>query len=57
VERIVVERLLRGEKPSAGRFFKERLSLWIEQPRREGLHGETLSVEKPLQGEIIFKER
>jgi hypothetical protein len=57
VERIVVERLLRGEKPSAGRFFKERLSPWIEQPRREGLHGETLSVEKPLQGEIIFKER
>jgi hypothetical protein len=57
VERIVVERLLRGEKPSAERFFKERLSPWREQPRRERLHGGTLSVEKPLQGEIIFKER
>ena len=51
-----MERLLRGEKRSAERGFKERLSPWREQPRRERLCGETLYVEKPLQGEMIFKE-
>lgn len=40
-----MERLLRGEKRSAERSFKERLSPWREQPRRERLHGETLRGE------------
>jgi hypothetical protein len=46
---------LRGEKRSVERSFKERLSPRREQPRRERLHREPLSMEKPLQGEIIFK--
>jgi hypothetical protein len=52
-----VDRLLLGEKVFAKRFFKERLSPWKEQPRREKLQGEAPSVEKPLQGGMVFKER
>jgi hypothetical protein len=50
-EKVFVER-----KSSWRDFSVERSVPRREQPRRERLRGETLSVEKPLQGEMIFKE-
>jgi hypothetical protein len=44
-EKVFVERLLRGEKCSGERGFKERLSLWREQLRRERLREDSLRGE------------
>jgi hypothetical protein len=54
---VAINTLLRGKQRSEVGGFKERLFPWREQPRREGLRGEILSVEKPLRGGMIFKER
>jgi hypothetical protein len=43
--------ILRGERRSTERGFRERLSPWREQPRRDDLQGENLSVER------FFEER
>jgi hypothetical protein len=55
-EKVSVERKISWRDFSAERGFKERLSPWREQPRRERLRGETLSMVKPLRGEMIFQE-